>query len=116
MAGRQLRYRVAVIRPWKPAACARLIARRPVSPRSVARLAAGDFWSDNRGMPTPSGAAQAASASTPAPRVVLADDDVLLREGLASLLDRSGFEVVGQAGDATQLLALAREVRPDLVV
>ena len=31
------------------------------------------------------------------PRVVLADDDVLLREGLASLLDRSGFEVVGQA-------------------
>ena len=35
-------------------------------------------------------------------RVVVADDDVLLREGLASLLDRSGFEVVGQAGDATR--------------
>ncbi len=33
-------------------------------------------------------------------RVVVADDDVLLREGLASLLERSGFEVVGQAGDA----------------
>ena len=32
-------------------------------------------------------------------QVVVADDDVLLREGLASLLDRSGFEVVGQAGD-----------------
>ena len=50
------------------------------------------------------------------PRVVLAEDDVLLREGLASLLDHSGYEVVGQAGDGTQLLALAREARPDLVV
>jgi DNA-binding NarL/FixJ family response regulator len=47
---------------------------------------------------------------------VLAEDDVLLREGLASLLDRSGYEVVGQAGDGTQLLALARQAEPDLVV
>jgi serine/threonine-protein kinase PknK len=49
-------------------------------------------------------------------RVVLAEDDVLLREGLASLLERSGFEVVGQAGDGPRLLALAREAAPDLVV
>jgi DNA-binding NarL/FixJ family response regulator len=49
-------------------------------------------------------------------RVVLADDDVLLREGLASLLERSGFEVVGQAGDASELLALVREHEPELVV
>jgi DNA-binding NarL/FixJ family response regulator len=49
-------------------------------------------------------------------RVVLAEDDVLLREGLASLLQRSGFEVVGQAGDATRLLALVAEHTPDLVV
>jgi serine/threonine-protein kinase PknK len=49
-------------------------------------------------------------------RVALAEDDVLLREGIASLLERSGFEVVGQAGDATQLIALVREHRPDLVV
>jgi DNA-binding NarL/FixJ family response regulator len=49
-------------------------------------------------------------------RVVLAEDDVLLREGLASLLDRSGFEVVGQSGDATGCLAQVREHRPDLVV
>ncbi len=34
-----------------------------------------------------------------AARVVVAEDDVLLREGLASLLERSGFDVVGQAGD-----------------
>ena len=51
-----------------------------------------------------------------APRVVLADDDVLLREGLASLLGRSGFEVVGQAGNGVELLALARSARPELAV
>jgi DNA-binding NarL/FixJ family response regulator len=49
-------------------------------------------------------------------RVVLADDDVLLREGMASLLDRSGFEVVGQAGDPDRLLSLVRDRRPDLVI
>jgi DNA-binding NarL/FixJ family response regulator len=49
-------------------------------------------------------------------RVVLAEDDVLLREGLASLLERSGYQVVGQAGDATELLALVREQAPELVV
>ena len=49
-------------------------------------------------------------------RVILAEDDVLLREGLASLLERSGFRVVGQAGDGVQLLGLARDTAPDLVV
>jgi DNA-binding NarL/FixJ family response regulator len=49
-------------------------------------------------------------------RVVLADDDVLLREGLASLLDRSGLEVVGQAGDAPGLLELIGRLRPELAV
>jgi DNA-binding NarL/FixJ family response regulator len=49
-------------------------------------------------------------------RVVVAEDDVLLREGLASLLDRSGFDVVGLAGDGVQLLRLVREQAPELVV
>ncbi|MGV9798262.1 response regulator [Mycobacterium sp. NPDC003449] len=49
-------------------------------------------------------------------RVVVADDDVLLREGIASLLDRSGFEVVGQAADATELLALVADHTPQLAV
>jgi DNA-binding NarL/FixJ family response regulator len=49
-------------------------------------------------------------------RVVLADDDVLLREGLASLLDRSGLEVVGQAGDAAELIKVVRQERPELAV
>jgi serine/threonine-protein kinase PknK len=47
---------------------------------------------------------------------VLADDDVLLREGLASLLESSGFDVLGQAGDAVQLLALVRSTKPDLAI
>jgi DNA-binding NarL/FixJ family response regulator len=51
-----------------------------------------------------------------APRVVLADDDVLLREGLASLLGRSGFDVVGQAGNGVELLAQVRSVRPELAI
>ena len=54
--------------------------------------------------------------STATPRVVLADDDVLLREGLASLLERSGFEVVGQAGDGNELLSLVRSLVPDVAV
>ena len=49
-------------------------------------------------------------------RVALAEDDVLLREGLASLLERQGFDVVGQGSDAAQLLALVRKHQPDLVV
>jgi DNA-binding NarL/FixJ family response regulator len=54
---------------------------------------------------------------TPSPtRVVLADDEVLLREGLAGLLERFGFEVVGQGGDGSELVALVREHRPELAV
>jgi len=49
-------------------------------------------------------------------RVVLAEDDVLLREGLASLLERSGYEIVGQSGTAPELLALVREHGPDLAI
>ena len=49
-------------------------------------------------------------------RVVVADDDVLLREGLASLLDRSGLQVVGQAGDGTELLEVVRREHPDVAI
>jgi DNA-binding NarL/FixJ family response regulator len=49
-------------------------------------------------------------------RVALADDDVLLREGLASLLKQSGFVVVGQCGDGSQLIALIREHEPELAI
>jgi DNA-binding NarL/FixJ family response regulator len=49
-------------------------------------------------------------------RVVVAEDEVLLREGLCSLLIRSGLEVVGQAGNADDALELVRELRPDLAL
>jgi DNA-binding NarL/FixJ family response regulator len=49
-------------------------------------------------------------------RVILAEDDVLLREGLASLLQRSGFDVVGQAADSAALLRLVRDTAPELAV
>ena len=48
--------------------------------------------------------------------VVIADDDLLVREGIARLLDRPPFEVVGLAGDATELMRLVREHDPELVV
>src|SRR5262249_6815849 len=48
--------------------------------------------------------------------VVIADDDLLLREGVASLLTQAGYSVVGQAGDATELLSLVRENRPDVAI
>ena len=55
--------------------------------------------------------------ATPAPtRVVLADDDLLLREGLASLLERSGFQVVGQADDGGALLRLVADEQPHLAI
>lgn len=49
-------------------------------------------------------------------RLVLAEDDVLLREGVAGLLHNAGFEIVGQSGDADTLVALTREHRPDLAL
>jgi serine/threonine-protein kinase PknK len=65
----------------------------------------------------PDGAATGEEAEESAKRrVILAEDDVLLREGLASLLGRSGFDVVGQAGDGEELLGLVRERQPDLVL
>ncbi len=56
------------------------------------------------------------AVTTSATRVVLADDEVLFREGLASLLERSGFEIAGQCGEPSELLALVREHRPDLAI
>jgi DNA-binding NarL/FixJ family response regulator len=49
-------------------------------------------------------------------RVVIADDSVLLREGLSRLLEESGFEVVGQAGDAEDLLRKVGAHRPAVAV
>jgi DNA-binding NarL/FixJ family response regulator len=58
-----------------------------------------------------------ADPSSPAPlRVVIADDSVLLREGLVRLLGEGGCEVVAQAGDAEDLLRKTRAHKPDVAV
>ena len=49
-------------------------------------------------------------------RVVVADDDVLLREGLARLLDGAGYDVIGQARDAASLTELVRSGSPELAI
>jgi len=49
-------------------------------------------------------------------RIVIADDAVLLREGAARLLADAGFEVVGQAGDAEDLLRKVRAHKPDVAI
>jgi DNA-binding NarL/FixJ family response regulator len=49
-------------------------------------------------------------------RVVVADDEVLLREGLARLLTETGFEVVGKAGNPDQLLATIRHTHPQVAI
>jgi serine/threonine-protein kinase PknK len=48
--------------------------------------------------------------------VVVAEDDVLMREGLASLLEQGGYEVIGQAGDGSELKQLVREREPGLAI
>jgi DNA-binding NarL/FixJ family response regulator len=49
-------------------------------------------------------------------RVVIAEDSVLLREGVASLLHEAGFHIVGQAGDAEELLLKVRSYSPDVAI
>lgn len=49
-------------------------------------------------------------------RVIVADDDVLLREGVASLLTREGFEIVAQAGNGDTLIDLVAEFEPDIAI
>jgi DNA-binding NarL/FixJ family response regulator len=54
--------------------------------------------------------------ATPPLRVVIAEDDVLLREGIARLLNESGFDVVAQAGDAEDLLRKGLAHNPAVVI
>jgi response regulator NasT len=49
-------------------------------------------------------------------RVVIAEDEVLIRMDLAEMLAEEGYEVVGQAGDGQKAIELAEQLRPDLVI
>lgn len=56
-------------------------------------------------------------SARPAPRrVVIAEDEALIRMDLAEMLGEEGYDVVGQAGDGARAVALAEELRPDLVI
>jgi len=70
------------------------------------------------GLPAEFPALRSASGGQDGPglRVVLADDSVLLREGIALLLEQSGFDVVGQSDDADDLMRKVEETKPDVVV
>jgi response regulator NasT len=56
------------------------------------------------------------SASSTTRRVVIAEDEALIRMDLAEMLAEQGYEVVGQAGDGERAVELAEELRPDLVI
>ena len=58
----------------------------------------------------------APGATTTRPRVVIAEDEALIRMDLAEMLDEEGYDVVGQAEDGEKAVALATELRPDLVI
>ncbi|WP_295698689.1 response regulator [Lapillicoccus sp.] len=70
----------------------------------------------------PPGDPATAPATVPAPigearlRIVVAEDEALIRLDLAEMLGESGYDVVGQASDGEQAVALTREHRPDLVI
>jgi AmiR/NasT family two-component response regulator len=58
-----------------------------------------------------------ATPGTPAPhRVVIAEDEALIRMDLAEMLGEEGYAVVGQAADGEQAIQLAEDLRPDLVI
>jgi response regulator NasT len=53
---------------------------------------------------------------SPGRRVVIAEDETLIRMDLAEMLGEEGYDVVGQAGDGARAIELAEELRPDLVI
>ena len=55
-------------------------------------------------------------ATSPPRRVVIAEDETLIRMDLAEMLGEEGYDVVGQAGDGARAVELAEELRPDLVI
>jgi two-component system response regulator NreC len=62
-----------------------------------------------------SGEPSAAAETTPL-RILLADDHVIFRQGIRTLLERHGFEIVAEAGDGREAIQLAKEVNPDVAI
>ena len=66
--------------------------------------------------PTDALTSTSSTSTSPARRVVIAEDEVLIRMDLAEKLAEEGYQVVGQAGDGQAAIDLAEELRPDLVI
>jgi DNA-binding NarL/FixJ family response regulator len=79
-------------------------------------MGAGNRGVNGENMPRPGSTLVSASIIPVVARVVVTEDDVLLREGLATLLTRRGFDVIGQCDNASDLLELVRSERPDLAI
>jgi len=77
---------------------------------------AGEFAAEALAAVQGSAAPEPPGASPEAMSVVVADDSVLLRAGVVHLLEAAGFDVVGEAGDAEELLRVVRERRPDIAI
>ena len=112
--------RATAARCWsrrRPPACSAGVALRDLGehqlrgvdePERIHQLGAADF---------PALRADAAEVGLGArTRIVLADDSVLLREGIARLLEDAGFEIVGQAGNADELMLKVRSYSPDVAI
>src|SRR6476660_1146114 len=81
----------------------------------VCRCACARRWPARAMMSTMPPNAEPNDRGTPT-RVVLADDSVLLREGIARLLEDGGFEVVGQSGNADDLMMKVHSYKPDVAI
>ena len=91
------------------------------APEEVYQLVANGLQADfpplrHASGPLADGTESGETAADPSMRVVLAEDSVLLREGIARLLEDAGFEIVGQAGDADDLMLKVRSYTPDVAI
>jgi CheY-like chemotaxis protein len=91
-------------------------ATRSMAGRHDGLVDVGDLELKGIAQPLRAWEAEWSTASRSRIRVVLADDAVLVREGIAQVLENSGLEVVAQAGDAEELLRLTAELRPDVAI
>jgi DNA-binding NarL/FixJ family response regulator len=86
------------------------------APERIYQVAAEGLREDFSALRVDGGRTEEAASNGMRMRVVVAEDSVLLREGIARLLEDAGFEVVGQAGTADDLMRKVRSYKPDVAI